>query len=106
MAEDEPGQDPGGRQDARFGSLDEQLRSAQQAEAARTGTERGKPGKGYSQGSRVLSELIAGFAGGALIGWVLDRFLGTSPWLLLVFLFLGVGVAFRAIMKISGEAPE
>ena len=106
MAEDEPGQDPDGRQDARFRSLDEQLRSAQAAEAARTGAERGKPGKGYSQGSKVLSELVAGLAGGALIGWVLDRFLGTSPWLLLLFLFLGVGVAFRAIMKISGEAPE
>ncbi|MBV9840251.1 MAG: AtpZ/AtpI family protein [Sphingomonadaceae bacterium] len=106
MTEDETGQDPGDRQDARFRSLDEQLRSARTAEAARTGTERGKPGKGYSQGSKVLSELVAGLAGGALIGWVLDRFLGTSPWLLLLFLFLGVGVAFRAIMKISGETPE
>jgi ATP synthase protein I len=106
MAEGEPGQDPGARQDARFRTLDEQVRGAQAAEAARTGNERGKPGKGYSQGSKVLSELVAGLGGGALIGWVLDRFLGTSPWLLLVFLFLGVGVAFRAIIRISGESPE
>lgn len=106
MAEDETGQDPGGRQDARFGALDERLRTMRQAEAARTGNERGKPGRGYSQGSKVLSELVAGLAGGTLIGWVLDRFLGTSPWLLLLFLFLGVGVAFRAIMRISGETPE
>jgi ATP synthase protein I len=106
MTEDDPGQDPDVRQDARLRALNERLRSAQQAEAARTGEALGRPGKGYSQGSRVLSELIAGPAGGALIGWLLDRWLGTSPWLLLVLLFLGVGVAFRNIMRISGERPE
>lgn len=106
MTEGEPGQDPDGRHDARLSALEERLRNAHDAEAARTAGVHGKPGKGYSQGSRVLSELIAGPAGGALIGWVLDRWLGTSPWLLLVLLFLGVGVAFRNIMKISSERPE
>jgi ATP synthase protein I len=35
-----------------------------------------------------------------------DRFLGTSPALLLVCMFLGIAVAFRNIIKISGERPE
>jgi ATP synthase protein I len=39
--------------------------------------------------------------GGALIGWVIDRFAGTSPWALLVLLFLGIAVAFRNIYRIA-----
>jgi len=58
------------------------------------------------QGNRVLTELIAGPAGGALVGWLFDRLLVTSPALLLVCMFLGIAVAFRNIIKISGERPE
>lgn len=106
MAENEPGQDPLGAEDARLRSLDERLRTAHAAEQVRTGTAQRKPDKGYSQGNRVLAELIAGTAGGALIGWLLDRWLGTSPWLLMLLLFLGIGVAFRNIIRISSERPE
>ena len=106
MTEGEPGQDPDGRQDARLRSLDERLRSAHHAEAARTGAARSKPGKGYSQGSRVLAELIAGPAGGALIGWLLDRWFGTAPWILLAMMVLGTVAAFWNIIRISGEKPE
>jgi len=41
-----------------------------------------------------------------LIGWVLDRLIGTSPWLLLAFLFMGIVVAFRNIMRISTKRPD
>jgi ATP synthase protein I len=105
MAENEPGRDPGVG-DARLDRLEERLQQAHHDEAVRTGRTRGSAGKGYSQGNRVLAEMIAGPAGGALIGWLLDRWLGTSPWLLLVLLFLGFGVAFRNIMRISKERPE
>lgn len=105
MAEDETGQGPIG-QDVRRSTLDARLKAAADAEKIRTGTGQRKPEKGYSQGSRVLTELIAGPAGGALIGWLLDRWLGTTPWLLLVMMALGIIVAFRNIMRISGERPE
>lgn len=32
---------------------------------------------------------------GALIGYYMDKWLGTSPWLLLVFLGFGIAAAFR-----------
>ena len=105
MAAGAPGQDPSG-EDERLTALDARLKAAQDAEAVRTGTRQRKPGKGYSQGNRVLAELIAGLAGGALLGWLGDRLLGTSPWLLLVCLFLGIAVAFRNIIRISAERPE
>ena len=106
----DPGQDPNGDQspvgDVRLSSLDARLKAAEGAETARTGTTQRKPGKGYRQGGRILTELVAGPAGGLLLGWFLDRLLGTSPWLLLVLLFLGFAVAFRNIYRISIERPE
>lgn len=110
MASNEPGQDPIGDStphgDVRLSSLDARLRAAADAGQARTGTAPRGPDKGYRQGSRVLAELVAGPVGGALIGWVLDRLFGTSPWLLLVMLFLGIGAAFRNIYRISRQRPE
>ncbi len=54
----------------------------------------------------MLAELIGVPTGAALIGWVLDRWLGTSPWILLVLLALGVIAAFRNIFRISKERAE
>lgn len=106
MNANDPGQDPTGAEDARLTSLEERLKAARHAEQVRTGSKHKKPGRGYSQGNRVLAELIAGIAGGALIGWLIDRWLGSSPWALLVSLFLGIAVAFRNIIRISNERPE
>lgn len=105
MTSDNSGQDGKGKSDARLDSLDMQLKAARKAEAERAGKDQ-VPAKGMRQGNRVLTELIAGPAGGALVGWLFDRFLGTSPALLLVCMFLGIAVAFRNIVKISGERPE
>ncbi len=106
MASNDPGQDGNGNSDARLDSLDMQLKAARNAEAVRTKASHGTPAKGMRQGNRVLTELIAGPAGGALIGWLFDRFFNTSPALLLVCMFLGIAVAFRNIIRISGERPE
>lgn len=106
MAKDEPGQDPISAEDARLTSLDERLKAAVDAERIRTENRHATPGRGYSQGNRVLAELIAGPAVGTLVGWLLDRWLGTSPWLLLGLLFLGIAVGFRNIVRISNERPE
>lgn len=105
MAENEPGLDPI-REDARLETLDERLRRAQTEEAVRSGETRDKGEGDYNLGSRVLAELVGGMVGGALIGWVLDRFLGTSPWLLLTLLFLGIASAFRNIIRISNKRSK
>jgi ATP synthase protein I len=105
MAENEPGLEPL-QEDARLNSLDERLRQAKSDEAVRGGGGTDKGQADYNLGNRVLAELIGGMAGGALIGWVLDRFLGTSPWLLLALLFLGIIAAFRNIIRISNQRSK
>ncbi len=105
MVSNNPEQDGNGNKDPRLDSLDMQLKQVRKAEAHRTGKDQ-PPAKGMRQGNRVLTELIAGPAGGALVGWLFDRWLETTPWLLLVCMFLGIAVAFRNIYKISQERPE
>ena len=106
MAENEPGQDFHAADDPRLDALDERLKEARAREAARTGTQAPDADRGYSQGNRVIAALIGSLVGGALIGWLIDRWFGTSPWGLIVMLFLGIAVAFRQIIRISTERPE
>ena len=69
----------------------------------------GKPtDSGVGIAVRVGIELTGTLAVGVGIGWLLDRWLGTGPWLMVVFFFLGgaAGVlnVYRAVKNI-GLAP-
>ena len=85
--------------------LDSRIAAARAAEEARSASGPVQP-KGYGQGSRVLMELIGAPLGGGIVGWALDHWLNTSPWLLLTFLALAIIVAFRNIYRISKERAE
>lgn len=106
MAENGSGRDSRSAEDSRLDALDDRLREARRREALRTGQVREEVDRGYSQGNRVLAALIGSLVGSALIGWLIDRWFGTTPWALIVMLFLGIAVAFRQIIRISGERPE
>jgi ATP synthase protein I len=105
MAEDEPRQDPKLPPDSRLDSLDERLREAQAAEAARTGVKQRPAQTGQRQGMRILSVMFSYPLGSALIGWVIDRAAGTRGiWV--AMLFLGFGAAMWEVWKISKQKPE
>ena len=42
-------------------------------------------------GLRIGVELVVAVAVGAGVGWAIDRGLGTKPWGMILFLFLGIG---------------
>lgn len=46
-------------------------------------------GRALGQAFKIAVELVAGVGVGGFIGWVLDRQLGTAPWLFVLFLVLG-----------------
>ena len=48
--------------------------------------------------SVVGLNLVSATFVGLLIGWWLDRWLGTKPWLLLVFLVLGIAAGFKNVV--------
>ena len=64
-----------------------------------------------SVGMRAGTELIGAIVGAALIGYGLDQWLGTQPWLMIVMLILGVGAGFLNVWKPtqntgSGTGPK
>ena len=78
------------------------------AEEGHTGDAAGERGGARPEGSslgqafRLSSEFVAGTIGGGVVGWVIDRFLGTSPWGLIVFLLLGFAAGILNVLRASG----
>jgi ATP synthase protein I len=58
-----------------------------------------------ARGFRLSTELVAGVLAGAGIGWVLDRWLGISPWGMIVFLLLGFAAGVLNVMRVAGVVP-
>ena len=66
------------------------------------GADRAATASGYAKGFRLSSELVAGVIVGAGIGWLIDRWLGISPWGLIVFLLLGFAAGVLNVMRSAG----
>jgi len=47
--------------------------------------------------------LFAAVVSGMLVGWLLDRWLGTKPWLLVVGLVLGAAAGFYQFVRASSR---
>ena len=102
----EPDHIPGG-EDPKLASLEERLRAARRAEEERTQPATfGVAGPGEKTGQRVISTLIGYPIGGGVVGWLLDQWLDTRPWIMLVLLFMGFAGACFQVFKISKERPE
>jgi ATP synthase protein I len=95
-------EDPGDR----FARLTRDLEARKQAGtagSASSGPLAGPAGVGsaMSLGFRVMSEFVAAVAVGAVIGWAADRWLGTSPFLLILFIALGTAAGFWTVYRLA-----
>ena len=96
---------------ARLGSLDQRLSEIRDSRKLRTdqpGTESGDTAARTSAmalGFRLSSELVAGVAVGAGIGWGFDRLLSTSPFGFIVFLLLGFVAGVVNVVRTAGAGP-
>jgi ATP synthase protein I len=54
----------------------------------------------------LSAELVAGVLVGTGIGWLLDRWLGSSPWGMVVFLLLGFAAGVFNVMRAAGVVPN
>src|ERR1700730_13070128 len=97
---------------ARLGSLDRRLsdiRGSRKIETDQPGAGSGDGAANASAmalGFRLSSELIAGVAVGALIGWGFDRLLSTSPFGLIAFVLLGFVAGVVNVIRSAGVAQH
>jgi ATP synthase protein I len=97
---------------ARLGSLEHRLSEIRGSRNIRTDQSEAGSGDGSARASamalgfRLSSELIAGVAVGALMGWGFDRLLSTSPFGLIVFVLLGFSAGVLNVIRSAGVAPD
>ncbi|MFP1631802.1 AtpZ/AtpI family protein [Zhengella sp. ZM62] len=91
--------------DHRLRTLEEKLSTRRVAEQEREAARAGK-NTGWGNALRLSSEFIAAVIVGAALGWVLDRWAGTSPWGLIVFLLLGFAAGVVNVMRTTGQMAE
>lgn len=89
-------------------SRDLEASLASRRQARHEGEESSKPGdaSGYGKALKLSSEFIAGVGVGAFLGWLVDRWAGTSPWGLIVFLLLGFGAGVLNVARSAGVVAE
>jgi len=85
-------------------ALGERLERARRArESGRRAIEGGTDASSRAamgQGFRIGIELVVAVFFGVAVGWAIDRWLGTRPWGLLVFLFLGIGAGMTNVYRV------
>ena len=62
----------------------------------------GQNASALARGFRLSTELVAGVLVGAFIGWALDRWLGTTPGGMIVFLLLGFAAGVLNVIRAAG----
>jgi len=88
-------------------SLDAQLKAARERSPTPESRSKGDGDRsGMATGLRLSAELIAGLLLGLGVGWGLDRWLGTAPWLLLTFMLLGIAAGIMSVIRSGNRANE
>lgn len=83
----------------------------QRIEAAKSAAEPEKPHQEshYSQANmawRMVTELVAGLGIGFGIGFGLDALLGTTPWMMVLFIFFGLAAGVQTMLRTAKEIQK
>ena len=90
----------------RPGQLSEHAGAAQPGRNRQDSPSPANNASAMARGFRLSSELVAGVLVGSVIGWSLDRWLGISPWGLIVFLLLGFAAGVLNVMRAAGVVAK
>ena len=75
--------------DDRLNELEVRLRRLKEDNSEKPSAAAGQMQSGYGMAFVIAADLVGGLIGGAAIGWLVDRWLGSAPMGLIAFFFLG-----------------
>ena len=58
-----------------------------------------KRGNSIGLAFRLSTELVSGIVVGSIMGWSLDKWLGSQPWFFLIFFILGIAAGIINVIK-------
>ena len=87
---------------ARRDKLNAALEARRRQEEAAQKPKPGTSAAGYAAAFRLSTEFIAGIAVGAMIGWLIDQFVGTAPFGMIIFLMLGFVAGVLNVLRSAG----
>jgi len=90
------------RLDGRLSALEEKLKRKGMLKEPEEKVEKQDTPSGAAQAIKLSSEFFAAIAVGVILGLGLDQLVGTSPWGLIVFLFLGFAAGILNVLRSVG----
>ena len=103
-SDDNTGQGPHGTPTGDLDSFGQKLKKARESEESRRLWKKqlNKPPKtALGLAFRVSVELVSAVAVGLAIGWALDEWLGTRPWVMVVFIVLGFAAGVMNVYRMA-----
>jgi|LNFM01.1.fsa_nt_gb ATP synthase protein I len=84
----------------RSNDLGRKLREARQTEHGQRPEAKSRTGRSEAMGRamKLSSELVGGVVVGGAIGWYLDSWLQTKPWLFILFFLIGTAAGMRNLV--------
>jgi ATP synthase protein I len=55
---------------------------------------------------KLGTELVAAVGVGTIIGFILDNWFGTKPWLIIIFFFLGAAAGLMNVIKAANRMQK
>jgi ATP synthase protein I len=90
----------------RLQELDARLKAARERIEGGSGADRQQSAADSrlaAAGWRMSLELVVGIVFGLGLGWLIDFSLGTKPWFMIIFMFLGLAAGISNIMRTARD---
>ncbi len=65
-----------------------------------------KRGSFMGNAFKLGTELVAAVAVGTIIGFILDNWFGTKPWLIIIFFFLGAAAGMLNVIRTANQMQK
>ena len=82
------------------------LKIAKDKIKARNSNKKNEPRTNIGTAFKMSTELVSAVVVGTIIGFILDNWFGTKPWLIIIFFFVGVVAGILNVVRSAKKIQE